>query len=207
MICLRKTQLVIICPPSNFCLQKAIRHDLSEKKTTRHDLSEKKNNKSRFVCCFIFLISQIISPKNDQSLWVKNRPHLFSWTYIFFLQYCTTPAKVHSIEMKTTGNQNDCNPCTFLLWLNVPRNTTFSLSWCYCVTYKKGQGHWNAYDFMSQKLHKYHMHANFDTDCIKLLITDSLPMNWEPPDQGLSTSSIKHRRRRHDQAREPKARS
>ena len=71
------------------------------------------------------------------------------------------------------------------------------------VTHKKGQGHWNAHDFMSQKLCKYHMHANFATDCIKLWTADSLPMNWEPPDQGLSTSSIKHMIRRHDQAREP----
>ena len=42
-----------------------------------------------------------------------HRPHLFSWTYIF-LECRDTSSNVHSTEIKTIGDKNDCTPHAFL---------------------------------------------------------------------------------------------
>ena len=42
-----------------------------------------------------------------------HRPHLFSWTYIF-LECRDTSSNVHSTEIKTIGDKNDCIPHAFL---------------------------------------------------------------------------------------------
>ena len=49
-----------------------------------------------------------------QILVKPNKQHNFSWTCRTFLERCNTSSKVHSTEIKTIGNKNDCNPHAFL---------------------------------------------------------------------------------------------
>ena len=88
---------------------------------------------SFFNCWLIWYQLQIIMSYKQTGVKTKKQknPHLFLWSYIFFLECCNMSSKAHPTQTKTVSDKNDCKPHAFRL---VPACKTESFlvicPWC-----------------------------------------------------------------------------